>query len=99
MSSPISPISVGGLSPAMLQSPAEASRPGAFQSALKSAMGRVEELRNTASQSVERLLAGESRELHETVLTTHRAELDFDLFFQVRAKVVQAYQEVMRMQI
>jgi flagellar hook-basal body complex protein FliE len=32
------------------------------------------------------------------VLATQRAELAFELFLQVRNKVVQAYQEIMRMQ-
>ncbi|MGC9969629.1 MAG: flagellar hook-basal body complex protein FliE [Bryobacteraceae bacterium] len=99
MSSPISPISPGGLSPAIIQSPTGTSRAADFQSVLESAIGRVEELRNTASQSVERFLAGENAELHETVLATQRAELAFELFLEVRNKVVQAYQEVMRMQM
>ena len=99
MSSPISPVSLGGFSPASIRSPAGTSQPGAFQSALESAIGRVEELRTTASQSVERFLTGENEELHGTVLATQRAELAFELFLQVRNKVVQAYQEVMRMQM
>jgi flagellar hook-basal body complex protein FliE len=32
-------------------------------------------------------------------LASQRAELEFDLFLQVRNKVVSAYQEVMRMQV
>lgn len=99
MSSPISPIYPGGLSQVLIQSPAGTSRPGAFQSVLENAIGRVEELRNTASQSVDRFLAGGNEELHGTVLTTQRAELAFELFLEVRNKVVQAYQEVMRMQM
>lgn len=99
MSSAISPISAGGLSPAIVQSPIGAGRPGAFQNVLESAIGRVEELRTTAGQSVERFLAGENEELHGTVLATQRAELAFELFLQLRNKVVQAYQEVMRMQM
>jgi flagellar hook-basal body complex protein FliE len=33
------------------------------------------------------------------VLATQRAELAFDLFLEMRNKVVQAYQEIMRMQM
>ena len=32
-------------------------------------------------------------------MTTQRADLAMELFLQVRNKVVQAYQEVMRMQV
>ncbi len=99
MSSPISPITGAGVVPAAIQGPAEASRPGAFQNALESAIGNVEDLRQTAAQGVERFLAGEGEELHSTIMATQKAELAFEMFLQVRNKVVQAYQEVMRMQM
>jgi flagellar hook-basal body complex protein FliE len=70
-----------------------------FQELLEGAINRVEDLRKTADQSVDRVLSGENEELHNTVLATQRAELAFELFSQVRNKVVSAYQEVMRMQL
>lgn len=98
MSSPITPIT-GVVLPPAVQGPAETGRPGAFQAALESAIGNVENLRDTAAQGIERFLAGEGGELHSTILAVQRAELAFEMFLQVRNKVVQAYQEVMRMQI
>jgi flagellar hook-basal body complex protein FliE len=38
-------------------------------------------------------------ELHSTVLAAQKAELSFEMFLQMRNKVVQAYQEIMRSQI
>ena len=52
-----------------------------------------------APKPVEKFLSGEGEELHTTVLATQRAELAFQLFLQVRNKVVDAYQEIMRMQM
>jgi flagellar hook-basal body complex protein FliE len=75
------------------------SRTGDFRKLFESAVNQVEGLRVGAEQSAERFLSGESEELHQTALATQRAELAFDLFLQVRNKVVQAYQEVMRMQV
>ena len=49
--------------------------------------------------SVNRFLAGENEEIHNVVLNTQRAELAFEAFLQVRNKVVNAYQEIMRMQM
>ncbi|MCL4851471.1 MAG: flagellar hook-basal body complex protein FliE, partial [Bryobacteraceae bacterium] len=43
--------------------------------------------------------SGEAEEVHQAVLATQQAELAFEMFLQVRNKVVQAYQEVMRMQV
>lgn len=71
----------------------------AFQDVLTSAIGKVQAAGNEAGASIERFLGGEGEELHSTVLATQRAEIAFDLFQQVRNKVVNAYQEVMKMQL
>jgi len=69
----------------------------AFQDVLSNAIQNVEAFGKNASASVERFLAGEGEELHTTILATQKAELSFDLFLQMRNKVVNAYQEIMRM--
>jgi flagellar hook-basal body complex protein FliE len=97
MPSPIAPIS--GIS--LPQAPSlEARAPaGAFQEVLAGAVRDVEAFGQNASASVEQFLSGEGGELHTTILATQRAELAFDLFLQMRNKVVSAYQEIMRMQV
>lgn len=82
-----------------IKSPAGAQRTNDFSSILKSAIQRVESTGNNAAAAVDQFLSGEGGELHETVLATQRAALEFDMFMQVRNKVVSAYQEVMRMQL
>jgi len=72
---------------------------GGFQSVLEGLIGRVEQSRGQAQQAVNGFLTGGNEELHSVALATQRSELEFDLFLQVRNKVVQAYQEVMRMQV
>ena len=76
-----------------------ASKPGAFQQVLEGAIHDVEQFRSVANQAVEKLVSGEGEELHSVALATQRAELAFDLGLQIRNKIVQAYQEVMRMQM
>ena len=88
--------------PPIIDSPQPARKPGGgadFTSALQGAIEQVEKSRENAADSVQRLLRGENDELHETVLATQKAELQFDMFLQVRNKVVNAYQEVMKMQV
>ncbi len=80
------------------------SRPGElpqtnFSSVLKNAIERVETFQHDANQKVQSFLGGENEDLHTVILGTQRAELAFELFQQVRNKVVQAYQEVMRTQV
>ncbi len=98
------PISSVGFTPAaiLLPSPMPAVGGGggqAFQSVLSAAVERVEQFRNNSEQAVERFLSGEDEDLHKVALATQRAELAFEMFVQVKNKVVQAYQEVMRMQL
>jgi flagellar hook-basal body complex protein FliE len=70
-----------------------------FKDVLSSAMQEVEGARANANQSVQKFLAGEGEDLHSTILATQRADLEFQMFLQVRNKVVSAYQEVMKMQM
>jgi flagellar hook-basal body complex protein FliE len=78
---------------------AAAGQPGDFQNVLSSAIGSIESLRNSASDSVQKFLTGQNEELHTTILATQKAELAFELGLQVRNKVVDAYQEIMKMQV
>ena len=70
-----------------------------FSSALKSAVRDVEAARANSEASVEKLLRGESQDLHSVLLDVQRAELALEIFVEVRNKVTQAYQEIMRMPI
>ena len=74
-------------------------QPGSFQSALTSAISQVEQSQQESQSTIAKFLSGEDEEIHKVALATQQAELSFDLFLQVRNKVVSAYQEVMRMQM
>jgi flagellar hook-basal body complex protein FliE len=70
-----------------------------FQNILNNAIRDVEGTRSDAAKSVEQFLSGNGEDLHSTILATQRAELEFQMFMQVRNKVVSAYQEIMKMQM
>jgi flagellar hook-basal body complex protein FliE len=44
-------------------------------------------------------MTGESQDLHTTVIAMQKADLSFQMMMQVRNKIVQAYQEIMRTQV
>lgn len=71
----------------------------AFQNVLAEAVQQVQAFQSNASASIGRFVSGEGEELHQVALATQKADLAFDLFMQVRNKVISAYQEVMRMQV
>jgi len=98
MAAPILPIS-GVTLPEAIRPAGQTTAGGDFGEVFASAVRGVESFGANASTSVERFLAGEGEELHNTVLATQQAELAFDLFLQARNKVVSAYQEIMRMQM
>ncbi len=99
MSNPISPISsVQPVQPLSLEQVNPASG-GEFQNVLKSVVQQVESTNTNANAAVQNFLAGAEGELHSTILATQKADLEFDMFLQVRNKVVSAYQEIMRMQV
>ena len=72
---------------------------GAFRDILSSAIQEVEGARSSADQSAQQFLSGEGEDLHSTILASQRADLEFQMFMQVRNKVVSAYQEIMKMQM
>jgi len=85
--------------PQLNQATSPAGQPGEFQKVLTGAINQVESLGNSAAASVQKFLSGDTDELHTTILATQKAELAFQLGLQVRNKVVDAYQEIMKMQM
>ena len=100
------PISLPSIQPPTLAtvvaaSPAAegASATEAFQAVLGDAMENIGKTRQDANATVNRFLSGEGEEIHNVALAIHKSEMAFQMFTQVRNKVVSAYQEVMRMQL
>lgn len=100
MSLPISSISFPTL-PTVVSptTPGHSAAGTSFQSVLRDAVQNVETSRAQANASVSGYLAGGTQELHSTILATQNADLNFEMFMQVRNKVVSAYEEIMKMQV
>jgi flagellar hook-basal body complex protein FliE len=100
MSLPIAPIGASsGIAAPVSISGGGQTEPGLFQTMLAQSVSSVEQTGANAQATVDRFLSGQGEEVHQVALATQEAELSFDLFLQVRNKVVSAYQEVMRMQV
>lgn len=72
---------------------------GQFADLLQEGMDRMQALESHADDQVRKMLNGEDVELHQVVMAGEQAGLAFELMMSVRNKVVDAYQEVMRMQV
>ena len=99
MAFPITPVKMPTGIPSLQPGGGAKSPAGSFQSMLSDAIGQVQQTQTNSQSSIDKFLSGEDEEIHKVALETQQAELSFDLFLQVRNKVISAYQEVMRMQM
>jgi flagellar hook-basal body complex protein FliE len=101
MSMPILPanLSIPSIAaPSLIPTQPSASE-GGFQSAFAEAVQKVDSYQQSANTSIDRFLSGEGEELHHVAITAQQADISFQLFMQVRNKVVAAYSQVMSMQV
>ncbi|MGA2881787.1 MAG: flagellar hook-basal body complex protein FliE [Bryobacteraceae bacterium] len=99
MSLPITSIRPPATIPALTPAAGSAQSGTGFSSELADAIGRVDQFQQNAQSTIGKFLNGEDEEVHKVALATQQAAMSFDLFVQVRNKVLSAYQEVMRMQM
>ena len=72
---------------------------GGFAEAIGAAISQVESSQKSASAAAVNFLSGGQGDVYTVALASQRADLSFEMFQQVRNKFVQAYQEIMRMQM
>jgi flagellar hook-basal body complex protein FliE len=77
--------------------PAE-SEPSDFIATLENAIGEVQHLQGQADNKIQALLGGNGTDVHSAMIAVEKADLSFQLMMQIRNKIVQAYEEVSRMQ-
>ena len=70
-----------------------------FANVFTQAIQQAEQFQKNADASINRFVSGEGEEIHQVALATQEANLSFQMFMQVRNKVVAAYQQVMQMQV
>ena len=76
------------------------SSPGSvFGEVLQKHINEVDELQKDSDKMSEKLAMGEVDNLHDVVIASEKADLALNLTIQVKNKIVEAYQEMMRMQI
>jgi len=69
-----------------------------FKDMLTNMVDQVNSLQKEADASIEGLVTGKTNNVHDVVVKLEEAGIAFDLMMKVRDKLVDAYQQVMRMQ-
>jgi len=70
----------------------------AFGKLLNEAIQQVNDVENTSQGELQKFLSNES-DLHSVMIALEKADLSFQMMMQVRNKIVQAYQEIMKSQV
>lgn len=70
-----------------------------FGQMLDGLVATVEGKQQAAQELTRRVLLGESDQLHQSVIAMQEASVSFGLMVEVRNKLVESYQELMRMQV
>ncbi len=70
-----------------------------FGETLNGFMKDVNNLQIDAGKSVEKLLTGEIKDVHDVMVAVEKAGTSFELMMEIRNKMLDAYREVMRMQV
>jgi flagellar hook-basal body complex protein FliE len=70
-----------------------------FGEFLLEALGGVDSLQQQAGQMVQRFALGEPLDVHQVMIALERASTALALTVQVRNKLIEAYQEIMRTSI
>ena len=72
---------------------------GGFGETIKSALSGVNDLQTKADGIASKLAVGDPVEIHDAMIAMQKASMALQFTVQVRNKVVEAYQEIMRMQV
>lgn len=87
------------LNVAAAPAPAPALRTGAFGRMLLDGVGQVNEKLVAADKLVTAFAVDDSVPLHQVTFALEQARLSTELMMQIRSRILEGYQEIMRMQL
>lgn len=70
-----------------------------FKSLFETAVNNVKETQSDYDSEVYKMATGQSDNLHDITIASSKASLSVDMLVQIRNKVLDAYNEVMRMSL
>ena len=84
--------------PTTLSGPIRSTGPG-FGELLKQAVESVNHMQHESGRLEDAVARGENANIHQAIIAGEKAGLSFRLMMQVRNKLIEAYQEVLRIQV
>lgn len=96
---PVPPTPAGSGTAAKPASGPPAAAAADFPGLLKNLLGQINDLAQNADRTATQAAAGQDVDLHQLMLSMDTASLGFDLAVQVRNRLMEAYQEIIKMQV
>lgn len=72
---------------------------GSFEQTLDGFVNNVNDLQNKANDAMDKMASGQAADVHEVMIAMEKAKISFDLLLQVRNKMLDAYKQIMQMQV
>ncbi|MGV2620050.1 flagellar hook-basal body complex protein FliE [Halobacillus sp. ACCC02827] len=72
---------------------------GAFANQLKQAIEQVNEAQIASDNKTKALARGEIDDLHDVMITSQKASVTMQMAVEMQSKTIEAYKEIMRMQV
>ncbi|MCL2219408.1 MAG: flagellar hook-basal body complex protein FliE [Chitinispirillia bacterium] len=70
-----------------------------FKETMNNFLNDVNHLQKQSDESVKKLVSGEITDVHQVMTASEEAKVAFNLMMEIRNKVMEAYQEVMRIRL
>ncbi len=68
-----------------------------FEDLLNDAMGKIDEIQKDAEQAVRELARG--GDVTQAIISLEKADMSFQMMVEIRNRLLNAYEEIMRMQV
>jgi flagellar hook-basal body complex protein FliE len=70
-----------------------------FSGVLKDSIQKVNNLQVEANKAIQDLATGRTENIHEAMIAIEKADISFKMMMQVRNKILEAYREIIHMQL
>ncbi|WP_126426370.1 flagellar hook-basal body complex protein FliE [Brevibacillus marinus] len=94
---PLSKLAIQPTTAAGKATPAEVAQ--SFSTYLSDALGQLNKAQLNAEYFTQQYITGQVEDIHQVMIAGQKASVMLELSMQVRNKVIESYQEIMRMQL
>ena len=95
---PLGPIKAGGIVEKGLGIKRKTEGPS-FKETFSNFLSDVNQMQQKADQSIQKMISGEITDVHQVMSSVEEAGVAFNMMMEIRNKVMDAYQEIMRIRL